>query len=137
MNQIPLLTVTNDLIASFGPMLVLVGIVFVFVVLPLWWLKGYAVKEQKDWRIVLLVGFFFSFVIGLLLVFILPKLSDEEHARINGPSEHKSFRVTGVKIPKADLSGTSADDFIKPALIGMGVCLGGAGLMVAWLMWFA
>lgn len=125
----------NNLIQSFGPALILAGILFVFVVLPLWGLKRFAVKEQKDWRVVLLVGFFFSFVIGLVLVFVLPRLSDEEHARINKPSEHKSFQATGMKLPKPNFSDMGADEWFKPAMWFLGIGSAFALGLMAWMQW--
>ncbi len=118
-------------------LLIMMAALLALYFVPIMFLVKFAKREHKDWRIAMAAGLLFTWLFAWLIILIVPKLSDEDHARINGPSEHKSFRITGVKLPKPDFGGASSDDFIKPALIGMGVCLGGAGLMVAWLMWFA
>lgn len=128
------------LLESFGlgtlGALILVGAA-AFYILPAWFLVQFAKRERKDWRVALVSCLLFTWLFAWLIVLIVPKLSDEDHERINGKVEpvQKSFRVSGVKLPKADLSGMNADDWFKPVLWGLGICAAGVGGMIAFFSW--
>ena len=130
---------TSNLISSFAPVLFFLGIVFVFYILPIYWLIGFAKKEHKDWRIALVTGLLFTWLFGWLIVLIVPKLSDEDHERINQPNQpvRKSFRWSGaggIEKPKASR--------VEPTGDSVTLILGGIGGMtvvilafMAWMAW--
>ena len=111
----------KDIIESFGPPALTMLAVFVLLILPLYWLAGYAKKERKDHRIVVVVGLLTTWLVGLLILLILPKLSDEEFAKINPPKQVAKRR---------DGEGMSEVGII---FCGLGVCLPMAGIFAVWL----
>jgi small-conductance mechanosensitive channel len=118
----------KNLIESFGPAFLIMGIVFVCAVLPLWWLVNFAKREHKDWRIALVMGLLFSWLVGILVVLILPRLSDEEHARISPPQKPRRSKEERPEPVGVDL-------WMKPVLVAMGVCTLAAALMVGFFSW--
>lgn len=115
----------KDFIESFGGGILFAGILGLVYLLPLWWLVQFAKRERKDWRIALVAGLFFSWVLALLILLIVPKLSDEDFARLNRPKVRKEWN---------DGDGLSSTAIV---LITLGVMSAGAlGVMalVAWVM---
>jgi multisubunit Na+/H+ antiporter MnhB subunit len=79
--------------------LTIIAIFLVFYILPLFWVIGFAKREKKDWRIALAAGLAFSWLVALVIVLIVPQLSDENHRKINMGGEHGGSNQNDLFVP--------------------------------------
>ena len=89
--------------------LTFIAIFLVFYTLPLFWVIGFAKREKKDWRIALAAGLAFSWLVALVIILVVPKLSDEDHRRINLSREQGGSNQLGF------------NDFFTPLMWIIGV----------------
>lgn len=133
----------TDLFTSFG-LGGLMTIVFVCLaalyLLPIWFLVQFAKREKKDWRIALVTGLLFTWLFALLVLLIVPKLSDEDALRINGPEKpaRRSFsmgREPVARGPRDPWELPTMDDVFKPMMWFLGICSGFALGVMVWMQW--
>ncbi len=110
----------NNLINSFGPALLWTVLFAICYTLPMYFVIQFATRERKDRRIVFVVCLVTTWLIGLLVALVLPKLSDEDFAKINPPKKVNSDAGEGW----SDLA---------IIMTGIGACTGIALLFVGWL----
>lgn len=112
----------------------MIGLLILVYMLPLWYLVKFAKRERKDWRIALVAGLFFTWLLAWLIVLVAPKLSDEDHERINGKAvEVRLYGQSGMKLPSPDFGGVDA--WFSPVMWGLGIALACGIGMLAWLQW--
>jgi hypothetical protein len=64
--------------------------------LPLYFVCRYARAEKKNFNVVLLVGVCASWIIALIVALLLPRLSDEEFARMSVKTDREPMGQEGM-----------------------------------------
>lgn len=116
--------------------LVSVIAVIAFWVLPIMFLVDFAKRERKDWRVALACGLIFSWLVALVIVLVIPKLSDEEFDRINPPKEKRNkIKLFGNREKAVAVKNDVVIDPTKILLSGLGLGFCILGGFIAWLSW--
>lgn len=97
----------------------------------------FAKREHKDWRIALVSSLLFTWLFALLILLVVPKLSDEDHERINGKTESetscRSFSMQ--RGPREPMSLPTTEDVFAPLMWFLGICTAGALGVMALMTW--